>query len=128
FFNALWQTVLAHDPAESPWAASEVLPGIAAIVDDVSPFLQAWAADRSLSSVLQLADFIDANWADIANRGHLRGPWCESRGRERMERGLTDPARRLSLEDAFEHHVDSPPANRLAAAVDAWQWMTSDVR
>lgn len=127
FFNALWQTVLSLDPVESPWAANEVLPSIAAIVEDVSSFLEAWEVDRSLSSIFQLADFIDSNWADIANRGHLRGPWRDA-ARERMEQWLTDPARRTSLEEAFEQHVDSPSANRLAAAVDAWQWMTSGVR
>ena len=127
-FGAVWQTVLAHDPAESSWRADDVLPGIALIVDELSPFLETWALDRSLSAMLQLADFIDSNWADIANRNHLHRRWREVPRREQMERWVVAPARRQSLEDAFEHHVDSPQANRLAAAIDAWQWMTSGVR
>ena len=126
--DALWQTVLAHDPTESAWSASDVLPGIAAIIGDISPLLESWHLDRSLSAVLQLADLVDANWAAIANQGHLQGAWRDVASREHVERWITDPARRQSLEHAFEHHVDSPSANRLAAAVDAWQWMTAGVR
>lgn len=121
---ALWQSVLAHDPTESPWTASDVLPGIAAIVGDLAPYRRAWEADHSLSSMLQLADFIDSSWADIANRGHLQGAWRDLPERARMERWLVDPARREALEAALERHLDSPLADRLAAAVDAWQWIS----
>jgi hypothetical protein len=127
FLHALWRIALAHDPDECPWRASELLPGIAAIVDDLAPFLDAWERDGSVSSLLQLADLIDSSWADIARRGHLRGRWRDLAGRERMERWLTDPERRRSLEEAFERHVDDPLAGRLAAAVDAWGWMSSGV-
>jgi len=123
-FFAWWQAVLARDPEDGAWRASDVLPAIACVIDDISPFLDAWRADRSLTGALQLAEFIQANWADIANRGHLHGLWRVAEGREAVARWLVDPERKQMLEHAFERHLDKPAANRLAEAVDAWQWMT----
>jgi len=128
FAGALWQTVLASDPIESLWRASEALRGIAAITRDLTSYLAVWSADRSLTSALQLAEVIDASWADLANHGQLRGVWRGAPGSDEIARWLTAPARRRALEAAFELHVDDAASSRLAAAVDAWQWMTSGVR
>jgi len=122
FLEAVWRTVLAHDPQDGRWKAEELLPGIASIVDDVAPFLAAWERDQSRAAVLQLADFVETS-----SHG-LRGPWREVAARERVERWLVEAARKDALEAAFERHADEPVAGRLAAAVDAWQAMAARAR
>ncbi len=126
FFEALWRTVLAHDPARGGWTANECLPAIAAIVGEIAPYLDTWENTRSLASTLQLADFVDSNWPDIANRRRLQGSWPEVLQRH-MERWLLAPARQQALQDTFERHAYEPEADRLAAAFDAWQWMASSL-
>jgi hypothetical protein len=98
------------------------------VVEDIMPFLDAWQANRSLSAGLQLADLLDTHWTDLANGGHLPGPWRHARGREVIERWLADPGRAQTLQDIFERYVDDARAARLAVAVDSWQWMTSGLR
>jgi hypothetical protein len=56
-------------------------------------------------------------------------PCCVRREeQDRLARVPLRTARRRSLEEAFEQHIDDPAASRLAAAVDAWGWMTSGAR
>lgn len=127
YCQALWELVLSRDPQYGSFRATELLPGITRVVKDVTPFLHAWETNGSLSSLLQLADFIDSNWAEIQNRD-LKALWLDAPDREVVMRWIQDPARKESLESGFERHLDEPVADRLAAAADAWQWMQTGVR
>lgn len=120
FLTALWDAVLASDPDASHLRASEILPGIGRLVD-VTPFLELWERDESLSSRLQLALLISSSWGDIANS---RGPWRDA-GRT-VRRWLRDGQRRRALEDAFAQQEDGTKAKeRFAAAIDSFHWMSA---
>lgn len=118
--TALWIDVLAHDPEQGP-AAYEVLQGIAYAVTDLSAFLELWAADESLPSLLQLGAFYAVSANDLTKHGHLQDLWTDIPSRDDLERWLFDRAREAVLVKALEDHRDGPAAERLAAALDAWR-------
>ena len=80
--------MISSDPHESRWRASEVLPALALVFDELSPFLKAWDEERSLTGVLQLAEFLEVHWVEL--RGSAVEAW------------VIDPARGQALEAAFE--------------------------
>jgi hypothetical protein len=45
-----------------------------------------------------------------------------------VARWIQDPARQQSLELSFERHLEESAADRLAAAIDACQWMRTGIR
>jgi hypothetical protein len=116
-YAAAWKTTLASDPQESPWLASEMLPALARIFGELTPFLDEWAADQSLTAALQLAEVLEVHWGDLAKHGSLQsgppiGQWLKASERKR------------TLEAAFERAIGTPHADQLATAIDYFQWFT----
>lgn len=125
---AAWGALLEHDPEESGWSARVAVPELAALIEDVTPYLERWSSHPTLTALLQLADFMEGYWGDLATHGRLLGRWPDDANRERVERWLVDPARARALEAAFEANLDGPHGATLAKAIDQWQWMAAGAR
>jgi hypothetical protein len=120
---ALWATTLASDPEQSPFDAAEILPFAARFSDDSASVLSTWEGDGSLTAALQLAGVLRRFWPDIASGRALRGAWAGVDSAV-FSRWLSATQRKQWLESAFERHIDDSRADRLAEAVDYYQWFT----
>ncbi len=97
------------------------------MIDDLSPYLKRWLNHGSFSASLQLAEFINCHFDDLAKHRHLRGEWLENPYRKNIEKWLLDPDLIEFMERAFEEYVDHPQSGRLAAAVDSLRWLAKGI-
>jgi len=126
FLIAWWQSILSSDSGRT--SADDCLVSIAQVIDDLTPYLEAWERDRSLPALYHLVRFVNWNSPDLLN-GRLLGAWWDDR-REQMEQAITwllHPARVTSLEEAsFEVFADGPFEAECSQAVywlkEAHKW------
>lgn len=119
YLRDVWDAARAEDPDAGSWSTEEVLAAAARLLDDPAPFLSAWAADRSRTSVLRLADLLCAARRPMLEDGDLGVRWRGARGGDAVARWLREPARRAPLAEALARDPGEPDAARLSAGLEA---------
>lgn len=75
FLLALWRSTLASFP--SLHTAEDVLCAIAQAADDMTPYLDMWAADRGEAASRHLVEIVLWSWQ--SERARLPSPWWDDR-------------------------------------------------
>ncbi len=122
WFMALWEEILTrYQPGWNGYDDLRFLENISTAVDDLSPFLDRWAAKLELSALLLLADFIVGRLGDAMR---AKGGWQKVRQREHIVHWFGDPARAESLDRGIERYIEDPRAETMATGLDFWRSMT----
>jgi len=122
WFMALWEDILSrYRPGWDGHDDIDFLEHATGAIDDLSPFLDAWAARSDLPALLLLADFIVNRLGDAMR---AKGGWQKISQREAIVRWFIDPARGEALDAGIERHIDEPQAETLATGLDFWRSMT----
>ncbi len=123
YFVSLWRFVLSRYRViplmETPLAvtANDYLCAIAQATDDLSPYLRMWRADRSITALRHLADFVVDTLDQVMKDGTL-GPWWRGRAAEtQVKEWLSDPATTQRLEEGMASSSSGPFAASLSAAL-----------
>jgi hypothetical protein len=119
FFRTLWRELLANYPYVLD--ADDCLCGIGNAVDDMTPFLEDWDADRSIPAAQNLADFLFANSGSHQNLNKpakLASLFWKSRPAQAAQvlQWLAAPQRSAYLETVFFQTTDSEIQQRLSDA------------
>lgn len=123
YFVSLWRFVLSRHPVfpgwDPPWwsIANDYLCAVAQATDDLSPYLQMWRVDRSITGLRHLADFV-ADTVNQAKDGMLGAWWKGCKAEAQVKEWLSDPATWQRLEEGLASPSSPPFAPSLVEALD----------
>lgn len=122
WFMALWGDILIHyQPGWDGYNDRQFLEHAAGAFDDLSPFLDKWAASKELPALLLLADFAINELGDLLQ---AKGGWQKIPQRGDVVRWFSDPARGEALDRGIERYIEDLQAETLATGLDFWRSMT----
>ncbi len=125
FLKALWQFVLSSFPAQPiPLPAEYWLTFIARIVTDLTPHLQLWRHNESVSSLRHLAQFVQNNTKPLLEAHRLDHYWHGlERSMNQAIAWMSEPATKDALERAFFTYEHEAYAEEFATAVNQLDWV-----
>ena len=118
YLNAIWSDCLDSE-AGTVWL-DELLCGLGNTVDDLSPFLKAWAMCRLGTGYAHLVAFIDWNATTLLKRKHLTNLFWSDAGEQMTQavQWLTSRETVRSLEQIFAEDPNGIFSGALAATID----------